>query len=176
MSPYEEDAHRAWESGDLAGAFNCFRLGANDGQPGCMMDLGYFYDEGLGTLRSKHEAMRWYKRAFLNGDSCAASNMAILFRERGSHRHMFRWFVAAARRDDGDALVEASKRYLMGLGTPRSTTMAIAYARKALRSAHISPAGREEAVGLLATLYENAPGCGGRCSANRGRSPKTAIE
>lgn len=151
MSSYEE-AHRAWESRNLAGAFNCFRLGANDGQPGCMLDLGYFYDEGLGTLRSKHEAMRWYKRAFLSGDSCAASNIAILFRERGSHRHMFRWFIAAARRDDGDALVEVAKCYLMGLGAPRSTMMAVANARKALRSAHISPAGREEAVGLLTAL------------------------
>lgn len=67
MSSYEEEAHRAWESGDLAAAFSCFRLGANDGQLGCMLDLGYFYDEGMGTLRSKHDAMRWYKRAFLNG-------------------------------------------------------------------------------------------------------------
>lgn len=32
MSSYEEEAHRAWESGDLASAFSCFRLGANDGQ------------------------------------------------------------------------------------------------------------------------------------------------
>ena len=149
MSPNEEDAHRAWGSGDLAGAFNCFRLGANDGQYGCMMDLGYFFDEGLGPLCSKHEAMRWYKRAFLNGDSCAASSIAILYRERGNHRGMLRWFIADARRGDGDALVEVAKCYLAGLGTPRSTTMAIAYAHKALRSTQISPAGREEAVGLL---------------------------
>ena len=152
MSSYEEEAHRAWESGDLAAAFSCFRLGANDGQLGCMLDLGYFYDEGMGTLRSKHDAMRWYKRAFLNGDSGAASNIAILFRERGNHRQVFRWFIAAARRDDGDALVEVAKCYLMGLGVPRSTMMAIANARKALRSTHISPAGREDARGLLATL------------------------
>ena len=152
MSSYEEEAHRAWESGDLASAFMCFRLGANGGQVGCMMNLGYFYDEGVGTLRSKHDAMRWYKRAFLNGDSSAASNIAILFRERGNHRQMFRWFVAAARRDDGDALVEVAKCYLMGLGVPRSTMMTIANAHKALRSAHISPAGREEAFGLLAAL------------------------
>ena len=59
---------------------------------------------------------------------------------------------AAARRDDGDALVEVSKCYLMGLGAPQSTTMAIAYALKALRSARVSPAGREEALGLLAAL------------------------
>ena len=143
MSPNEEDAYSAWESGDLAGAFNFFRLGANDGQPGCMMNLGCFYDEGLGTLRSKHDAMRWYKRAFLNGDSGAGSNIAILFRERGNHRHMLRWFIAAARRNDGDALVEVAKCYLAGLGAPKSTTMAIAHARKALRSARLSPAGRE---------------------------------
>jgi uncharacterized protein len=152
MSSYEEEAHRAWESGDLAGAFRCFRLGANGGQLGCMIDLGYFYDEGIGTLRSKHDAMRWYKRAFANGDSAAASNIAILFRERGNHRRMFRWFIAAARRDDGDALVEVAKCYQMGLGVPRSTMMTIVNARKALRSRHLSIAGREEALGLLAAL------------------------
>ena len=152
MRSYEEEANSAWASGDLPGAFRCLRLGASDGQRSCMMNLGYFYDEGIGTLRSKHEAMRWYKRAFASGDSGAASNIAILFRERGSHHHMFRWFIAAARRDDGDALVDVAKCYQMGLGVPRSTMMTIANARKALRSTRLSVAGREEALGLLAAL------------------------
>lgn len=152
MSSNEEDAHDAWESGDLRGALMRFRMGAAEGRRGCMMDLGYFYDKGLGTARSKHEAMHWYKQAFLNGDACAASNVAILFRERGSPRHMFRWFRAAARRDDGDALVEVAKCYRSGLGVARSKWMAIVYARRALRSWQITPAGREEAMGLLSAL------------------------
>jgi TPR repeat protein len=96
--------------------------------------------------------MYWYRRAFKGGDSCAASNIAILFRERGSHRHMLHWFRVAAKHDDGDALVEVAKCYLNGHGAPKSKSMAVAYARKALRSSRITLAGREEAVGILSAL------------------------
>ena len=63
MSLNEDEAHRAWASDDLARAFNCFRLGANDGQLGCMMDLGYFYDEGLGICETSWSGYRFSKQA-----------------------------------------------------------------------------------------------------------------
>lgn len=149
LNPHEESAHQAWDCGDLTRAFSCFRLGALDGQRGCMMNLGYFYDEGLGTLRSKHQAMHWYKQAFRQGDACAGSSIAILYRERDADRKMLRWFMAAGRRGDGDAWVEAARCCVIGRGAPSSAAMAMACARQAIRSRLITPAGRKEAIGLL---------------------------
>jgi len=150
MNQHEEAAHRAWSAGDLVAAFASFRRGANEGHPGCMLDLGYFFDEGLGTARSKHQAMHWYRRAFTCGVLAAATNVALLFRERGGYRKMYRWLQIGGQRGDGDALVEIARCCLDGLGTARSRTMATSYARKALRTGQITPAGRNEAALLAA--------------------------
>ena len=145
----EEAAHQAWDAGDLKPAFEHFRAGAALGWRGCMINLGYFHDEGLGTLRSKHEAMRWYRRAFESGDVVAATNVAILFRERGSQRRMCHWLWRAASRGDGDALVDLARCHLDGRGVPKSKSRAVACARKALRSNWISAGAVEDARRLV---------------------------
>ena len=60
----EEAAHLAVDAGDLKAAFDAFRVGAALVARGCMLDLGSFHDEGLGTLRSKHQAMHGYRQPF----------------------------------------------------------------------------------------------------------------
>jgi TPR repeat protein len=148
----EEAAHQAWDIGDLRAAFDGFRAGAALGWCGCMINLGYFHDEGLGTLRSMDEAMRWYRKAFESGDVVAATNIAILFRERDNPRRMFHWLRRGALRGDGDAHVNLAQCYRDGAGVPRSTARAVACARKALRSRWISPAGIEDARRVLSSV------------------------
>lgn len=62
MEDIELKAHEAWGSGDLNLAFELFSKGACQGSDGCMLDLGYFYDEGIGTAVDKQQAMYWYKK------------------------------------------------------------------------------------------------------------------
>lgn len=150
--PTLEDAHAAWNAGDLRAAFALFRRAVNQGDPHALLTLGYFHDEGLGTPRSKHEAMRCYRRAIRQGDSGAATNVAILHRERGQARAMARWFALAARMGDGDAHVDLARCYLDGSGMPKWRSRAIAHARAAVRSRVICEAGRDEANALLAAL------------------------
>ena len=145
----EEAAHQAWDAGDLKAAFDNFRAGAALGWRGCMINRGYFHDEGLGTLRSKHEAMCWYRKAFESGDVAAATNVAILFRERGNQRRMCHWLRRGVLRGDGDALVDLARCHLDGSGVPKSKSRAVACARKALRSNWISVGAIEDARRLL---------------------------
>ncbi len=148
----EDVAHQAWDAGDLKSAFGHFRAGAEHGWRGCMINLGYFHDEGLGTLRSKHAAMRWYRKAFESGDVAAATNIAILFRERGNPRRMCHWLRRGVLRGDGDALVDLARCHLGGTGVPKSTSRAVACARKALRSDWISLGAIEDARRLLSSV------------------------
>jgi TPR repeat protein len=145
----ELEAHEAWESGDLKRAYSLFRRCAELGQLGCMLDLGYFYDEGVGVKKDKEKAMAWYKRAYRLGDSAAASNIAILYRENGRHRLERQWFERAAVLGDGDAELELAKLFLEGKGARRSKEKAVASLTRAAKSNSITEAGREEAASLL---------------------------
>ena len=114
-----------------------------------MLNLGYFYDEGLGTKQDKDKAMYWYKHAYRKGSAAAASNIAILYRERSNYRLVFRWFEKAALLGDGDAAVELAKLYLEGTGVRRSNFLAERWLLEAVSSQFITEAGREEALSLL---------------------------
>jgi TPR repeat protein len=145
----EMRAHAAWEAGQPRRALRLFAQGAGDGIVGCVLMLGYFHDEGIGTRVDKAKAMSLYRRAWRRGYLGAASNIAILYREQGRHRMEFAWFDRAARMGDGDAEVELAKLLLAGRGIPASVRQAAKHLRAALRSELITEAGREEAKKLL---------------------------
>ncbi len=151
LDEMENRAHEAWDANDLPRAFQLFLACAHQGARGAMLDVGYFYDEGLGTRSSKYLARIWYRKARHAGDFVAANNLAILFRERQAHRSAFHWFRKAALDADGDAWVEMAKCHVEGRGTPVSNASARECLRRALRSRFITPAGREEAQSLLRT-------------------------
>lgn len=152
MDATMDAADEAWNEGSLDTALARLREAADLGDPHAMLNLGYFLDEGLARPRSKHDALRWYRRAVRLGDRAAATNIAILFRERCNARSMFRWFMRSARSGDGDAHVELARCHRDGLGTRKWLSRAIAHARLAARSTSITPAGRQEASALLASL------------------------
>lgn len=149
LDEMENRAHEAWDANDLPRAFQLFLACAHQGARGAMLDVGYFYDEGLGTRSSKYLARIWYRKARHAGDFVGANNLAILFQERHFHRGAFHWFRKAALDGDGDAWVKLAKCHLQGQGTPISRARARDCLRRAIRSRFITPAGREEAQSLL---------------------------
>jgi TPR repeat protein len=149
LSVIEQDAHAAWDAGNLRRARVLFARGASLGAEGCMLNLGYFYDEGLGVRESKQKAMHWYKRAYRKGSSAAASNIAVLYAERGRFGLAVAWYKRAAALGDGDAELSLAQHYAIGIGVRPSLAAASQHARRAVRAQHITPAGREEAVALL---------------------------
>lgn len=148
MQDIEIQAHEAWDRGDVRAAFTLFVKAASAGSYGCALNLGYLYDEGLGIARSKSSALHWYRQACRLGDHCGATNIAIVCRERGQPRAMFRWFRKACEGDDGDAELDMAKCLLSGTGAVRSRDRVIRHLRRALQSRHATPAGIEEAQAL----------------------------
>lgn len=158
------EADDAWESGELMRAFSLFSEGAALGIEGCMLNLGYFYDEGIGVSEDKAQAMHWYKRLYRRSkvtnplhSAVAASNIAILYREQGKHRLEFQWFQRSAQLNDGDSEVDLAKLYMEGKGVRRSLTLAKAALERALESNHITEADREEAADLLCQVERELP-------------------
>lgn len=160
-------ADEAWEDGDLGKAFDLFRQCAELGDVPAMLNAGYFLDEGLGVKADKAAAMAWYQKAYEQGDSSAANNIAILHREQKDRAGAFEWFGKAVELGDADANVELAKIYLHGLGVPKDEAMARQHLEKALSFevdhedadddvVYISEAGHEEAAKLLAKLDKAA--------------------
>lgn len=153
LDKLEDQAYKAWEAEQYSDAFRLFIAAEAHGSQVVWLNIGYCFDEGLGTPRSKYQALSWYRRvhAVDRRDGSAASNIALVMRERGAHGSAFRWFQKSAIRRDGDTYVDLAKCYFTGLGVARSVPVGLALVRKAIRSRHITPAGREEAQRLVRT-------------------------
>ena len=152
----DTDPHIAWESGDLRLAFQLFSAQAAAGDDGAQLNLGYFYDVGLGTRRNREKALQWYRRAYRQGSSAAASNIATVYRDNGRPRLAFAWYKRASIMNDGDAMVEIAKRYLSGSGVRKNGEQARRFLKRAIGSKHITEAGREEAQALLRVAQQTA--------------------
>jgi TPR repeat protein len=142
----------AEEAGDFSSAKLAFERGAALGDGCCWLRLGYLYDVGLGVETDKREAMRCYRRAWLQRNTAAANNIAILYRERGDHRSMFRWFERAASEGDGSAYLDLAKCYRDGIGVRKAPQAAVRCLAAALSSPFISEVEREEAAEMMAAV------------------------
>ena len=145
-------AYAAGEDGRLDFQRQCLEQGANLGDPMCLQALGYLYDVGEGVTADKTRAMALYRRAWRRGSHAAANNIAIIYREAGKTRLMFRWFERVARAGDGSAHLELAKCYLEGVGVRRNAPAALRCLAIAQASFYITEFEREEAQALLEAL------------------------
>lgn len=142
-------AHNAVEAGDFELARKCFEQGADLGDREALQALGYMYDVGEGADIDKTRAMSLYRRAWRRGSHAAATNIAILYREQGKHRTMFRWLKRVAEAGDGSAQLEMAKCYLAGVGVRKNPQAAMRCLSVASASTYITESEREEAQELL---------------------------
>lgn len=150
-------ADAAEDEGRLDLARQSFERGAALGSVECLTRLAYIYDVGLGIEADKQLAMRLYQKAWRQGRVvAAANNIAILYRESGNHRAMFRWFRRAADEGDGSALLDMAKCYLEGTGASHDQTAALRCLAAACQSVYITEAEREEAAELMSGLAPRA--------------------
>jgi len=149
------EAEQFEEKNDFRNAFRCLLAGAQLGDSGSQLNLGNFYASGKGTRKSLEKAAYWYKKAYKNGYSTAALNLAIDRRNEGNVRSAVAWFKKAIAMKDGNACIELAKIYKSRKGGQKVATDLL---RRALRLNRdgISEAGREEAESLLHELSEDA--------------------
>lgn len=101
-----------WDRGELRSAFSLLVSASKLGDCAAQLDLGYFYDLGLGVKRNRERAMHWYRRAWRNGDPSGANNIGTIFRDEGQPRQALAWFLKAVAKGDPDANLEIAKLYI----------------------------------------------------------------
>src|SRR6266481_6031989 len=75
-------ADHAWKQGNLRAAFRLFLEAAKDDDNAAQLNVGYFYDQSLGTQQDLAAALCWYKKAYRSGDASAANNIGTIWRDK----------------------------------------------------------------------------------------------
>jgi TPR repeat protein len=139
-------ADREWDQGKLQSAFRLFLAAAKAGDRAAQTNVGYFYDNGIGTRRNEVTALYWYRRAYRRGDASAAINIATIWRDKHKAQRALAWFRRAVRLGDDGGNLDIAKHYLQNQSDPRK---AIGYLTKVCRSDCVTAAEKEEATRLL---------------------------
>lgn len=140
-----ERASAFWDRGELSQALRLFLEAARDGDQSCQLNVGYFFDEGLGVRRSSEKALYWYRRAYRSGSASAANNIGLILRKEKRSKAALQWFLRALRRGDRDSALHVAEFYLTKRG---GLSHAVRYLRLAM-SARSTEATRERATKLL---------------------------
>ncbi|HEX9724115.1 MAG TPA: tetratricopeptide repeat protein [Vicinamibacteria bacterium] len=141
---FRADAYR--DKGDLKRAFRIFLAAAKDGDVSSQVNVGYFYDEGLGVKANPGKARCWYMRAYRRGDAAAATNIGINLRSEGKWRQALRWFEKAVELGNDDAALDIAQTLLSEKG---SVPRAVRYLKRVVNSDNVSEASKEAARKLL---------------------------
>jgi len=137
-----------WERGDVRAAFLLFLAGAKDGEESSQVNVGHFFDVGLGTRRNRNRALYWYRRAYAQGSAIAASNIGTIHRDDGRTARAIEWFEKALRRGDEGSALELGKIYAKRGAVRRARR----YLKVAVASDSVTEHTQEEAVRLLQAL------------------------
>lgn len=142
-------AEEEWRNGKLRQAFRFFLAAAEAGVVSAFRIVGQFYDCGDGVRANESEALRWYRRAYRNGDYSAANNVGCILRDKGNLTQALRWFRRAVKLGDADANLNIAKLYLQHKG---SRDLAIPFLKRTFRSQNATEGSKEEARHLLNQL------------------------
>lgn len=135
-----------------------FRRAAEHGNSPAQNSLGVLLGNGDGARKNVEEALSWLRKAFHAGDSCAAQNIAITYRENGDLKAAVKWFRKAAEAGDGDALIQLGIHYYWGKGVRKNPDAAVQCFRAAIKANNISGVGRDDAFFFLGIAYYEGRG------------------
>lgn len=134
------------DRGEWRSAFRLFRAAAKAGDLGSQLNVGYCYDTGKGVRQNVAKALYWYRRAYRRGDSCAATNIGTIWRDRQKPERALYWFRRAVQMGDAGANLEIAKLFLT---TGKNHQEAVRHLELVCQSDQESEACEEEAQRLL---------------------------
>ncbi len=149
-----DQASLAWEEGKVKIAFELFHEAATQGDRNSLVNLGYCYDEGVGTKKNPRKAMYWYKKAAQHGDLAAYINIAIYYSSRGNFKQAKYWYLKALNKGYKGAALGLAKLGLEGkVNFSRAEILEyLQIVIKAERMVEVCEADQEEARLLLEQL------------------------
>ena len=123
-------------------AFEYMLKAAEAGHVAAMNNVGYFYENGIGTVPDAQKAIEWYHKSAYEGNFDAACNLAnMLATGNGIERDYYAAFgiyKAAAEAGNAKAMESLSQLYQSGHGTDINYEQMLYWAQKAAENNLIS--------------------------------------
>ncbi len=130
--------------------------------------IGKNYEKGDWFPKDYGKAFQWYKKAYMQGNKLAATNIG-LFYENGygtpqDYREAMKWYQKSAARWDYSGSFHIGKLYENGYGVPQNYQEAMKLYQKAEESGYhwesmgIPYSGNQEAENRIGLLYEKGLG------------------
>jgi len=115
---YEQEFRKKMDKGDVSGAFEICKLGAEAGDDVLQQQLAFMYEFGMGTAENKAECLKWYLIAAENGNATAQFFLGSLF-QRGhlvekNLSQSLHWYKAAAEQGEAFAQYILACDYAVG--------------------------------------------------------------
>jgi len=126
----------AYERGDYWAAFREFKPLAEQGHANAQSYLGFmYYAHGQGVPNNYAEAVKWWRKAALQGNPIAQYNLGLMYGAglgvSKDYDEAFRWYRRAALQGDAKAQYELGVMWANGHGVPKDYGVAIWWYRKA---------------------------------------------
>jgi TPR repeat protein len=165
---YELSCYFEYGCKDLAGRIIVRRSNRNavewtlrsalHGETAARVALGNRLDSGCGMEKDPIQALRWYRMAARVGNSSAANNIAITFRQNGNFRRAVHWFRASIALGDDEARIQLGVHQYWGIGVRADHSAAIANFKTVTKAKFITEAGRDDAFFYLSAAYLEGKG------------------
>jgi uncharacterized protein len=107
-----------------------YRRSAEHGFAPAQNTLGVLLGDRRDAERNPREALKWLRKAFRQGDSSAARNIALTYRENGFLRAAVHWLRKSALSGDDGAFVQRGVHYYWGKGVRTDHTAAVGCFRR----------------------------------------------
>ncbi len=91
---------------------------------------GYFLEHGIFIEKNQIEAIRWYTKAFMQGNSTAANNLGTIYKNMGRCKEALYLYEAAIKKDNPTAIYNLGSLYENGSCVRKDIKKAIAYYRQ----------------------------------------------
>jgi len=105
------------------------QLSANKGIASAQLNLGYMYDNGLGTKTNHSEALRWYKLSADQKNLVAQYNLGIMYKNghgtKQNYTEAIRWLLLSAQQGLSEAQYNLGNMYQNGQGVEQNNKEAI---------------------------------------------------
>jgi TPR repeat protein len=140
------------ERGQYTEALPLLLKGAKAGDTSCQILLGNYLSDGRkGIPVDRKRAIYWYMRAYKQGSSAAASNLAMTYRKQGDVDEALRWYELGVKSGDNEAHIPLAKIWLHEHGN-RSKAIKHLKAVFSGNPKDVSELGRDEARTMLRRL------------------------
>ena len=148
------------DDGDYVTAFECYNkvLGGKEQAyvAAAMYSIGYMYDYRQGVEQDYAQAMEWYEKAAILGESNAMNNIGYLYMNglgvEQDYTTALEWYMKAADLGNSTAMANIGYMYYNGLGVEQNYTTALEWNMNA------ADLGDSIAMTNIGYMYENGLG------------------